>query len=132
MEQLDFWKLWNSYQIRSLIYFSIGIKISTDTNPGTLNTWLKSNGGYQGNLFVWGSVGKFGMNFKGFCNDKASMRNWINQGCDVMLNVNNGGHWVLAVGHDSSKFYVQDPGYSTVTSYPDSNVGTSGVYCYNK
>jgi hypothetical protein len=35
-------------------------------NPSTLNSWLKSNGGYvSGDLIVWGSVSKIGMTFKG-------------------------------------------------------------------
>ena len=37
-----------------------------EANPGTLNSWLKTNGGYaSGNLFVWGSVAKFGLSYVG-------------------------------------------------------------------
>ena len=36
------------------------------TTPKNLNTWLKSNGGYaSGDLFVWGSVSKFGLGYVG-------------------------------------------------------------------
>jgi hypothetical protein len=36
-------------------------------NPDTLNNWLKANGGYvSGNLFVWASINKLGLTFKGF------------------------------------------------------------------
>ena len=35
-------------------------------NPGSLNTWLKSNGGYvSGDLLVWGAVSKIGLSFVG-------------------------------------------------------------------
>lgn len=38
----------------------------TTYNPGTLNTWLKSNGGYvSGDLLVWSAVGKIGLNYQG-------------------------------------------------------------------
>ena len=40
--------------------------IGKSYNPGTLNTWLKSNGGYvSGDLLVWSAVGKIGLSFKG-------------------------------------------------------------------
>src|ERR1700733_9103864 len=40
--------------------------IGKNYNPGTLNTWLKGNGGYvSGDLLVWGAVGKIGLTFKG-------------------------------------------------------------------
>ena len=36
----------------------------SSANPQTLNRWLTSNGGYvSGDLFVWGSVAKFGLSF---------------------------------------------------------------------
>jgi hypothetical protein len=35
-------------------------------DPKSLNTWLKSNGGYvSGDLFVWGSINKIGLTYKG-------------------------------------------------------------------
>lgn len=35
-------------------------------NPSTLNSWLKSHGGYaSGDLFVWGSVNSLGLKFEG-------------------------------------------------------------------
>lgn len=47
-------------------------------NPRTLNQWLRSNGGYvSGDLFVWASINKFGLTFKGFIangNIKANRR----------------------------------------------------------
>ena len=35
-----------------------------DSNPATLNDWLKANGGYvSGDLFVWASINKLGLTF---------------------------------------------------------------------
>ena len=41
-------------------------------NPKTLNSWLINNGGYaSGNLFVWASINKLGLTFKGFVANSA-------------------------------------------------------------
>lgn len=47
----------------------------------------------------------------------------------VILNVHNGGHWVLATSMSGSTIYVNDPGYST-TSYTLSEIvaNNSGLY----
>jgi hypothetical protein len=35
-------------------------------DPKSLNSWLKSNGGYvSGDLFVWGAINKLGLTYKG-------------------------------------------------------------------
>ena len=34
-----------------------------DSNPGTLNAWLRTHEGYVGNLFVWKSVNPLGLQF---------------------------------------------------------------------
>jgi len=44
----------------------LGVKVNGQTSdPGTLNAWLKSNGGFSGDLFVWGSVTKLGFGYGG-------------------------------------------------------------------
>ena len=47
----------------SMILADCGKSIDgTGASPKTLNTWLTRNGGYaSGDLFVWGSVAKFGL-----------------------------------------------------------------------
>ena len=83
-----------------------------DATPQTLNTWLTANGGYaQGNLFVWGSVGKLGFSYTGRFTSVSDIKSKMNQGQICILNVNNGGHWVLATGSDANGFSVQDPGF---------------------
>ena len=55
------------------------------------------------------------------------MANDYNQGKIVILNVHNGGHWVLATGHSGSSFTVNDPGYNT-GSYTYSQIVRAGIY----
>ena len=101
----------------------------TNYNPSTLNTWLKANSGYvQQDLFVWASVNPLGMAFTGFISN-ADISKKLSEGGIVLLNVHNGGHWVLATGMSGNTIYVNDPGYST-TSYSTSEIveGNTGTY----
>lgn len=96
--------------------------------PGTLNTWLRANGGYaSGNLFVWGSVAKFGMTFVGFTTDHTQARNYFKAGNAVILNVRNGGHYVLMTGISGTNYIVNDPGF-TKTSYTQAEVVKTAIY----
>ena len=108
---------------------SLGKTINGQTaTPATLNDFLKSNGGYQGNLFVWGAVSRFGLSYKGQPTSAADIKNHICANSVVILNVNNGGHWVLATGYDDASGYsVMDPGYSKST-YGFSEVQRAGVF----
>ena len=85
-------------------------------NPSALNTWLTRNGGYvSGDLFVWGSVSPLGMKFIKVISN-SNIASSLSAGHIVILNVRNGGHWVLATSMSGNTIYVNDPGYST-TSY---------------
>lgn len=98
-------------------------------NPKTLNDWLKGNGGYvSGNLFVWASINKLGLTFKGFVANSAIKSN-LDAGNVVICNVHNGGHWVLAHGYSEDNILVNDPGYSTA-SYSLGEIvnNNNGVY----
>ena len=88
--------------------------IGKSYNPGTLNNWLKANGGYvSGDLLVWGAVGKIGLSYQGKISNSAIASN-VNANHIVILNVHNGGHYVLATSMASSTVIrVNDPGYST-------------------
>ena len=102
-------------------------------NPKTLNQWLKANGGYaSGNLFVWASINKLGLTFKGFVANSAIKSN-LDAGNVVICNVHNGGHWVLAHGYSGDNILVNDPGYST-TSYALSQIvnNNNGVYSVSR
>ena len=98
-------------------------------NPSTLNTWLKGHGGYvSGDLFVWGSVSSLGLSYQGKVAN-SNIASSLSAGHIVILNVHNGGHWVLATSMSGSTIYVNDPGYST-TSYTLSEIvaNNSGLY----
>lgn len=47
------------------------------------------------------------------------MKQHFKNGHVVILNVHNGGHWVLMTGINGNNFKVHDPGYST-TAYSSS------------
>ena len=96
-------------------------------NPQNLNTFLKANGGFSGNMFVWGAVERFGVRFEGWNRDRTAMKNAICANKIVILNVNNGGHWVLATGANDSGFTVNDTGYDRST-YSNDAVVDSGIY----
>jgi hypothetical protein len=69
---------------------------------------LKNNGGYANNSLKWGSVSKLGLKYEGEKRGAAAQQA-VQQGKTVLLNVHNGGHWVLATG------YVVAPSISNIT-----------------
>ena len=104
---------------------SIGGAVAT---PRTLNTWLRNNGGYvQGNLFVWAAVNNFGLGFVGKAYSASDIQSYFRQGKAVILNVNNGGHWVLMTGISGSSYLVNDPGFNR-GSYTFGEVVEAGIY----
>ncbi len=104
---------------------SIGGAVAT---PKTLNAWLTKNGGYvSGDLFVWGAVNSFGLTFVKKAYSSADITTLFKQGKAVILNVNNGGHWVLMTGISGSNYLVNDPGFSR-TSYGFGEVVEAGIY----
>jgi ABC-type bacteriocin/lantibiotic exporter with double-glycine peptidase domain len=88
---------------------------SAQFTPSTLNRWLTTNNGYvSGDLFIWASINKFGLTFKGFISNSQIKSN-LDSGNIVILNVHNGGHWVLAKSYDGDTIFVNDPGFSVST-----------------
>ena len=85
---------------------SLGRKINGQTaDPATLNSWLKANGGYSGNNFVWDSVSKLGLKFKGVSTNQAEIIKAICSNLVVILNkpatfFSKGKHWALATGYN--------------------------------
>ncbi len=55
------------------------------------------------------------------------MRSYFKNGYAVLLNVNNGGHWVLMTGFSGANFLVNDPGYSK-SSYTQSQIVSSAFF----
>ena len=98
------------------------------SNPGTLNAWLKKHGGYSGNLFVWGSVAPLGLKFSKHTTNHSDIRNCLcSNSCEVILNVNKGGHYVLAKGYDGSGYTVNDPGFSK-TRYTTAEIYRASIF----
>ena len=105
-----------------------GKKINGNTpTPKNLNAFLKSNGGYSGNLFIWGAVERFGVKYEGQPSSKDAVRSAICANKIVILNVNNGGHWVLATAFNGDTFTVNDSGYSR-TTYNAGDFRVAGIY----
>jgi len=103
--------------------------IGKNYNPSSLNAWLKGHGGYaSGDLFVWGSVNSLGLSYVGKIANSAIGSN-LDANNVVILNVDNGGHWVLATGYSGNRIFVNDPYYST-TAYDPSKIvaGNSRLY----
>jgi hypothetical protein len=104
--------------------------IGSNYNPSTLNTWLNGHGGYVSqDLFVWASINPLGVKFLGFIN-RAAISSNLAAGNIVILNVHNGGHWVLATSMtNGNTVAVNDPGYATTSYTLDQIVeGSIGLY----
>jgi len=107
--------------------------IGNSVNPSSLNKWLTANNGYvKDDLFVWASINSWGVTFAGFISNN-KIAKYIDDGYIVIVNVHNGGHWVLATGYQGDTINVNDPGYISV-SYTLSQIvnGNTGVYTLNK
>ena len=41
----------------AMLLAGTGVKVNGQiADPHTVNAWLKSNGGFSGDLFIWGSI----------------------------------------------------------------------------
>jgi hypothetical protein len=120
-------------------------------NPGTLNSWLKTNGGYtNGNDLIESVVPKVNPKHISWPGDAMHPTNnlpmstivqYLKQGRPVIANVDHGHHFVLVTGWEGSEaseqsvrgtdrfasvdtLYVNDPGFNRQTySYSDDVVG---------
>jgi hypothetical protein len=109
---------------------------AVSSNSGTLNAWLKANGGYDGSndliesvvqkidpaRIVWPSDAMHTTNDLPY----STIKSYLSQGRVVVANVNGGHHFVLTVGFsdDGDTLTVNDPGYDKSTySYSKDVVG---------
>lgn len=105
-------------------------------NPGSLNTWLKANGGYDGqddleesvvsqidpSRVAWPADGKHETNDLAY----GKVAEYVELGRIVIANVMKGRHFVLVIGYSEDKdtLYVNDPGFDTLSySYSKDVVG---------
>jgi len=105
-----------------------------DVNPGNVNKYLKENNGYVGNLIKWAAIAPAGltvhMTYKKSVDGPqfAELKGYVEACNAVILNVHNGGHWVLATGAaEGDTFTVKDPGFDT-TSYGIADVKRAVIY----
>lgn len=94
--------------------------------------WLRSNGGFQGDLFVHGAVSKLksGYHYEGQQSLSASQaQSYISRGATLIANVNNGGHWVFCHTISGSSCLVNDPGYAR-DSYSMSAIVRFAIYWF--
>jgi len=107
-----------------------------DVNPSTVNTYLKdpTHNGYAGNCIKWAAIGTAGLTVhmtfkKDMENPTAADLKAEVEACNAaILNVHNGGHWVLATGAaEGDIFNVKDPGFDT-TSYPIAEIKRAIIY----
>lgn len=105
-------------------------------SPGSLNTWLKENGGYSNNNLIESAIPNINPARISWPDDGmhktndlpyATVCQYIAAGRVVVGNVMNGGHFVLLTGYsetDGDTFAVNDSGFDTATySYSKDIVG---------
>jgi hypothetical protein len=103
--------------------------VAKQATPRTLNTWLLANNGYSGNLFIWTSVAKFNLQYEGQPTGIDQIKSEICAGKIVILNVLNGGHWVLAKSYNGDTFYINDSGFGKQTAKA-SEVVRAGIFSF--
>jgi len=100
-------------------------------DPGVLNSWLRSHGGYvSGCDIIWSKANEFGkVAFIGQSRQPyAAICDGISKGYAYIANVMNGRHWVLLSACEANEsFEVNDPGFSR-SSYTYGEVGLVSIY----
>ena len=100
--------------------------------PPTMNEWLKNNGGFaQGDLFVWDSVRPLGLEFIEHRNKTTEIIPAFMQGKVVILNVNQGHHYVLGLGVTATGYSVMDPATPGKLIFEFNEVVRAGIYNWN-
>ena len=75
----------------------------------------------------WGTVAGLNYIFAGFV-QQGNVKKTLDAGKHLIININQGKHWVLAKGYSGDTIYVNDPGYQSKTSYELSEIVNSGSY----
>lgn len=109
------------------------------TNPGLLNDWLRNNNGYTGGLIYWGKVAEYarrnGVSL--YFHDKISYRDdglvntFMCSNWPIILNTQTSpykGHWVVATGQIQSGWNINDPGYYSLTTLPNTSYAGFATY----
>lgn len=100
------------------------------TLPDSLNAWLKKKGGYvHGDWLVWSAVNPLGLTFVGKVSN-TEIKQRLDQGYVVILNVKGGSHYVLAWWYRGDIIYINDSGssYAGQVAISECFDGQTGVY----
>jgi hypothetical protein len=106
---------------------SWGAQYGFHTNPHELNQWLRTHKGYDGLYVIPARVAQYARERTGHPYvylgdqgpDNQKLHNLLLAGTPVILEVNNAGHYVLAVGETTSvggtsTWYINDPYYTVL------------------
>jgi hypothetical protein len=111
--------------------------ISTD--PGSINKWLKANGGYaSGCLINWSTAANLAPDKLTFVarvttEDWSRLRYELSSGYPVILEVpyTNGQHFVVATGYSGDTVFINDPYYSSRTTLDSYGNHFKGLRIYH-
>ncbi|NLN75515.1 MAG: hypothetical protein GX139_04345, partial [Armatimonadetes bacterium] len=110
-------------------------------DPGTLNTWLRNNGGYSGGCnLIWSVAANYSSKVKFVAsynwNTVAANLTIVNQHLDAgrplvceVRNSRGGMHFVTITGRSGSTYYINDPGYGDKTTL-NARYGSPAAACY--
>ena len=93
----------------------------------SLNTYMIENRAYFGNMFKWAQAERFGVRYQGLSENVEDMKKALCGQKLVMLNVDNGNHWVMAVEVVGNTWTVVNPGPNKLT-YESSEIKRGGIY----
>lgn len=135
--------------VAKLIAYS-GTNVTIDNfNPGTMVTYLKQHGGFNGNNWIWTSPKTSGMtpNFQYMgkvpvigskANKIAIIKNYLNQGYYLALQVKKDGteepgqHWVAVLGVTDTDILMSDPASDATTVWSRYKPGGTVQFGYYK
>ncbi|TNV75537.1 hypothetical protein FGO68_gene17193 [Halteria grandinella] len=95
-------------------------KEANSANPGTINSWLKENDGFEdGYGFKWNSTKSLGLEWEKFSSNATELREAHDANKRIFLHVRHDNHYVLMTGYsvgatpEESLFYINDPAFDT-------------------
>lgn len=106
-------------------------------NPGTLNAWGRSHGGFSGNLVVWGAYPGYRA-LRDYSYVTADLA-WINHQLDIgnvvivktyMPPFRQQAHWVLLYGRTGNTYRMMDPWTGSVGQTFNAVYGDPGRWIY--
>ncbi len=115
----------------------------SETNPNTLNTWLKNNSGYAFGALKWNSIAAYSVKANevfgtqkirfvgtGAANDFTTLDSDLsNSKPDI---ISEPGHFIVATKKDGTDYGIADPAYKTRTTLASYSNSFTGIRRYEK